>query len=75
MSSSASVKLRYEKCLQVWGNANFTLSFKGTQTLIMNSIVTFTLLVIGCVGYLKACSLSTAILERTTQNYRLHPLS
>ena len=22
MSSSASVKIRYEKCLQVWGNAN-----------------------------------------------------
>jgi len=25
MSSSASVKLRYEKCLQVWGNAMQTL--------------------------------------------------
>lgn len=22
MSSSASVKLRYEKCLEIWGNAN-----------------------------------------------------
>jgi hypothetical protein len=25
MSSSASVKLRYEKCLQVWGNANASI--------------------------------------------------
>ena len=29
MSSSASVKLRYEKCLQIWGNASMTFGRKG----------------------------------------------
>ena len=28
MSSSGSVKLRYEKCLQVWGNAKGIYSFE-----------------------------------------------
>ena len=37
MSSSASVKLRYEKCLQVWGNA--TKGYEGlTKSQLANLI-------------------------------------
>lgn len=42
MSSSTSVKLRYEKCLEVWGNANrpittaVDLPHNGKQTRTLN---------------------------------------
>jgi hypothetical protein len=31
MSSSGSVRLRYEKCLQVWGNATVYEGIRGDQ--------------------------------------------
>ena len=38
MSSSGSVKLRYEKCLQIWGNATASGAIKAKQDLARGEV-------------------------------------